>query len=50
MNSEMINPLDEYRLQLTRRHFFSRCSLGIGTAALAALLKEDGLAASRPRT
>src|SRR4030095_5011940 len=46
MNVESINPLDEYRLQMTRRHFFSRCGLGLGTAALAALLKEDGLGAS----
>src|SRR5262245_61670870 len=38
------NPLDEYRLQMTRRHFFSRVGLGLGTTALAALLKEDGLA------
>ena len=28
---------------LTRRHFFSRCSLGVGSAALATLLAEDGL-------
>src|SRR5262245_23763510 len=42
----MISPLDEYRLQLTRRQFFNRCSLSIGTAALLALLKEDGLAAA----
>ncbi len=41
-----MSPLDEYRLQLTRRHFFNRCSLSIGTAALAAMLKEDGLAAT----
>ena len=45
MNIETINPVDEYRLLLTRRHFFGRCGLGLGTAALAALLKEDGLAA-----
>ena len=45
----MINPLDEYRLLMTRRHFFSRCSLGLGTAALAALLKEDGLAVGHPK-
>src|SRR5688572_27719078 len=45
MSIEMINPLDEYRLQMTRRHFFSCCGLGLGTAALAALLKEDSLAA-----
>jgi hypothetical protein len=31
-------------LLLTRRHFFSRCGLGVGTAALASLLKESGLA------
>jgi len=34
MNIESIDPLDEYRLQMTRRHFFSRCGLGLGTAAL----------------
>jgi len=48
MNIESIDPLDEYRLQMTRRHFFSRCGLGLGTSALAALLKEDGLAAGTP--
>ena len=48
MNAEMTNPLDEYRLLLTRRHFFSRCSWGLGTAVLAAMLKEDGLAAALP--
>src|SRR5213594_3610801 len=48
MNTEMIHTLDEHRLLMTRRHFFSRCSLGIGTAALAALLNEDGLAAALP--
>src|SRR5258706_9652778 len=46
MNIGMIDRLDEYRLEMTRRHFFSRCGLGLGTAALAALLKEDGLAAA----
>src|SRR5512134_1498188 len=45
MNIESNHLLDEYRLQMTRRHFFSRCGLGLGTAALAALFKEDGLAA-----
>ena len=39
-----MNP--ESPLHLTRRHFFSRCSLGIGTAALATLLREDGFAGS----
>lgn len=40
-----MNPQDEYQLMLTRRHFFSRCSLGIGTAALASLLNESGFGA-----
>jgi Protein of unknown function (DUF1501) len=47
MNIEL-SPIDEYRLLMTRRHFFSRCGLGLGMAALAALLKEDGLAAGLP--
>ena len=38
----MTDRLDEYHLLMTRRHFFNRCGLGLGTAALAALLKEDG--------
>jgi hypothetical protein len=42
----MMSPADECRLHLTRRQFFNRCSLSIGTAALATLLKEDGLAAT----
>jgi hypothetical protein len=29
---------------LNRRHFFSRCSIGLGSMALGALLKEQGLA------
>ena len=37
-----MHPLIEQQLQLTRRHFFSR--LGIGSAALAALLNEDSSA------
>jgi len=44
----MMNPLDEHRLMMTRRHFFSLCSFGIGTAALASLLKENGLAVGLP--
>jgi hypothetical protein len=39
-----MNPHSELKLRLTRRHFFSRCGLGIGTAALASLLKESGFA------
>ncbi|HEX2522688.1 MAG TPA: DUF1501 domain-containing protein, partial [Terriglobia bacterium] len=40
----MTDQLAEYQLLMTRRHFFSRCGLGLGTTALAALLKQDGLA------
>jgi len=36
-----MNPLLETQLLLTRRHFFSRASSGIGVAALASLLNED---------
>jgi hypothetical protein len=36
-----MNPLLEHQLLLTRRHFFGRSSLGIGVAALAALLDSD---------
>lgn len=31
---------------LTRRHFFSRCSMGIGSLALTSLMNEGGLAAA----
>ncbi len=31
---------------ITRRHFFSRSTLGLGTAALASLLPSDGMAAT----
>src|SRR5690349_22426975 len=33
-------------MDITRRHFFSRMSTGIGIAALGSLLAEDGLAAT----
>ena len=39
-----MNPLNELQLNLTRRSFFSRFGLGVGTAALASLLGESGLA------
>ena len=32
--------------EMTRRHFFSRCSMGIGSMALASLMAERGLAAA----
>ena len=34
-------------MDITRRHFFSRTSTGIGIAALGSLLAEDGFAAAR---
>ncbi len=46
MKPGIFDPMDEYRLSLTRRHFFSRSGLSLGTAALAALLNEDGRAAA----
>ena len=39
-----MNPLNELQLTLTRRSFFNRCGLGLGTAALASLLGESGFA------
>jgi hypothetical protein len=41
-----MNPLIEHQELMTRRHFFGRCSLGIGTAALAALMNEKGYSAN----
>jgi hypothetical protein len=40
------DPHDEHSLQITRRHFFGRSSWGIGAAALASLLEQEGRAAS----
>src|SRR5437667_6690367 len=37
---------DEYKLAMTRRHFFARNSVGIGSAALASLLGGTGSAAT----
>ena len=33
-----MNPIQEHRLLLTRRHFFGRMATGIGVAALGSLL------------
>lgn len=43
-----MNPFDEYRIAMTRRHFFKAGALGLGTAALASLL--PGRAAAEPKT
>jgi Protein of unknown function (DUF1501) len=40
----MTDPLAQFRLQQTRRHFFGQTARGIGTAALASLLSKDLLA------
>jgi hypothetical protein len=39
-----MDPLEQTRLQITRRHFFGRASTGIGVAALASLLAKDARA------
>src|SRR5258706_451036 len=44
---------DEFKLAMTRRHFFARNSVGLGTAALASLLSSSGFAAgveTNPKT
>jgi hypothetical protein len=43
-----MNPISEYRLLLTRRHFFGRLSTGLGTVALASLLNERLFAGGTP--
>ncbi len=43
-----MNPIREHQLLLTRRHFFGRSALGIGTAALAGLLHRDLAANEAP--
>ncbi len=39
-----MNPRDEYLKAVTRRHFFGRCGLGLGSLALARLLGEERVA------
>ncbi len=41
-----MDPIQDYGLSLTRRHFFGRSAVGIGTAALASLLDRDAFAAT----
>jgi hypothetical protein len=43
-----MTPLDQRCQLLTRRHFFGRGALGLGTAALASLLPQKLLAADKP--
>ncbi|HEY1378534.1 MAG TPA: DUF1501 domain-containing protein [Gemmataceae bacterium] len=42
-----MNPIHDHALQLTRRHFFKRGALGLGTAALASLLPGRAAAGER---
>ena len=44
-----MNPLDELRLAMSRRHFFNRCGVSLGTAALASMLSEDAPVPNRQR-
>jgi len=41
-----MNPIEEGRLLITRRHFFSRSAQGIGVAALGSLLADEARAAT----
>jgi len=42
-----MNPIREQQLLQTRRHFFGRATLGVGTAALVSLLQRDGFGTSQ---
>tara|TARA_B100000676_G_scaffold45520_1_gene43944 strand:- start:9633 stop:11078 length:1446 start_codon:yes stop_codon:yes gene_type:complete len=43
-----MNLIDQHNQAITRRHFFGKSSVGIGTAALASLLNENATAADLP--
>ena len=43
-----MNPIREHELNITRRHFFGRSALGVGTAALANLLGPANLLGAEP--
>ncbi len=45
MNGEKISALEQHRVLMARRHFFSQFGVSLGAAALAALLRENGFAA-----
>ncbi len=43
-----VDPSEESRLTVTRRHFMRDCRIGLGGMALATLMQDEGLAAPRP--
>lgn len=43
-----MNPIDLYNEAFTRRQFFRKTGTGLGVAAMASLLSEEGLAAAKP--
>jgi len=43
MKHALINPLVDRQVHVTRRQFFSRTAVGVGTAALASLLRAEGV-------
>ena len=43
-----MHPIDRHNQTITRRHFFGKASVGIGSAALASLLDDDASAAGIP--
>lgn len=43
-----MNPLTDHTAHLTRRHFFGKSGLGIGSLALGSLLEQEGLANQLP--
>ena len=40
-----MNPIDQHKLLMTRRHFFNKAASGVGTAALASLVERETMAA-----
>ncbi len=43
-----MNPLDLYNEAYTRRQFFRKTGTGLGVAAMASLLNQEGMAAAKP--
>ena len=50
LQRQNMNPIHEHVRAVTRRHFFNRSALGLGTAALASLLPERSLRAATAGT